>query len=524
MKRKIKYLSIIIIMMSMFFCNIMPSYAIITKDKNKGNITVSNLEKGVKVEIYRIATVNYNYEANQPEDIAYQWNSEVENWINSNYPNYIDPEKFYEDVETLSDESQDFYDNLTSAIKGKTIPMEPTATKKAEGEANYPVRENNLKSKVVFEQQEMGTYLIIIENGYMVYTPSVVNLVPSFDDNTKTWNLENQTAIIKASIPGITKSVTNMNKTEDNYSTKDKINYVIEADIPKYLDNSFNKNYYISDNLGKGLTIDKNSLVISGIKGELTEKLNEGYIINYDSVRPNQTEKSTFVINFDYEKIKEFDKIKIEYIAKLNSNDTLVLGNDGNSNSAYLDYTNNPYSQDNQETNTIQETDKIKVYTYGIEIEKVDKNNPEIKLSGAEFTLSDESGNLLYFIKTSDGVYYLTDKGTDNSTTNLIVNSNGLLTLKGIDEGKYVVTETHSPDNYNISTKTYEVQIKDVDVDGVLDGDEDGIFSFQFPNTKGFVIPFAGGTGSILFIIFGTMFVITGIVAFVILAKKKKEN
>ena len=502
MKKIINFLIIGIFIIVAFFANVIPVFANITENTNKGDITVSNLEAGVKVDIYRISTVNYDYVADQPKDVTYTWNPQIENWINNNYSNYSNPEKFYEDVETMSNKSQEFYDSLTNAIKSGTIALNPTSTKVAEGKASYPVVESNLSSSVVFNKQEMGTYLVIIENGYMVYTPSVINLVPKFDENNKTWILENQTVTIKATNPKITKTVTNMEKIKDNYSTIDEISYVIEADIP---------------------TLDKNSLMVYGINGDVSEQLSNGYEISYDTPRPNQSENSTFVINFDYNQIKGFEKIKVEYKSKLNQNDTLILGNEGNSNKAYLDYTNNPYSRNNQESNNVQDSNEIKVYTYAIEVEKVDKNNSEIKLSGAEFTLSDKNNNLIYFIKSSDGVYYLGKKGEDNATTNLVVDNNGLLSLRGLDEGEYIVTETHAPDKYNISTTAYEVEIKDTDMDGNLDGDEDGIFSFQFPNTKEFIIPLTGGKGIYLFLILGAIFILLGIVVFIV-SKKRKNN
>lgn len=523
MKRKIIVLTIIILEILGVFFNVTPVFASITKENDKGTITVSNIENEVNVDIYRLLNVSYNYEADQPNDTCYSWNENVKGWVDRNFPNYSDPEKFYEDVKNMSDDSQAFYDKLTSTIKSGDISLTPTATKKAQGVANYPVQTKNLDSSVVFEKQEMGTYLIIIENGYMVYTPSVVNLVPTFKTDSKTWVLENQTATIKATNPTITKYVSS-SKTSDNFSTEDELNYTIEADVPKYLENSLNKDYYISDNLENGLILDKNSVKVSGIKGETKSALEDGFTINYDSARPNQTENSTFVINFEYDKIKNYDKIQVEYKAKLNQNSSLVLGLQGNSNVGYLDYTSNPYVKEKQEATKTQETERVKVFTYGIEIEKVDKNNTKTKLSGAEFNLLDEEENLLYFVKEVDGVYYLGEKGKDGAVTNLAVNSSGKLSIKGLDEGKYNVKEIHAPDGYNISTKIYEVEIKDTNVDGVLNGDEDGIFSLQFPNTKGFVIPLTGGRGSYLYLILGVSFIIIGLGVFIIAYKKKNKK
>ena len=72
--------------------------------------------------------------------------------------------------------------------------------------------------------------------------------------------------------------------------------------------------------------------------------------------------------------------ISVEYESILNEN--AVIGEPGNPNVMYMEYSNNP--TDETSTGTTPE-DKVVVFTYEVVVEKVDENgNP---LSGAEFTL-----------------------------------------------------------------------------------------------------------------------------------------
>ena len=56
----------------------------------------------------------------------------------------------------------------------------------------------------------------------MVYTPSVVNLTPKYNNTNKEWELDSSVNVtVKATNPQITKTVTNDSSSKDNYSTKD---------------------------------------------------------------------------------------------------------------------------------------------------------------------------------------------------------------------------------------------------------------------------------------------------------------
>lgn len=511
-----KILSINLILMSILsiFNLNQKSFATITEEQNQANVNITNIEKGVSASLYQIATIEYDYTSNQPKE-GYKWAESIQSWIDSNVPEYSNTEDFYKKIENNSEEAKEFYDKLTSEIKENNIQIEAYETKTSEGEASYPITEENLNGSITFSNVNMGTYLVLIENGYMVYTPSVINVVPSFNSETNEWELNDKNVVVKASTPSITKTVTDDKKTVDNYSTIDDITYTINADVPTYLKNSLSKKYCISDKLDKSLILNEETLQIFGIKAAKEPEAVTGYSINFNSQRPESGEIMTFAIDFDYSKIEKFDSIKIVYKAKLARNTNLIIGTDGNSNIAYLNYSNNPYKKSSLQT---QSSEKVKIYTYELDVKSVDKNDTNKALPGSEFSVINSNGEELYFVKGEDGTYYLSEKTAENATNKVEVDSNGNLSIKGLDEGEYTVKQTKAPEGYNISSKTYTVKLEDKDLDGEIDDD----YNLIFPNTKGFVLPVTGGKGIITHISISIVLIGIGIMLIISISKKKK--
>lgn len=490
------------------------AFASITTTTNTKNITVSGIEAGVKVFAYQLTTVNYDYTADQPQAVPYTWNSSVKTWVDANYPAYSDPESFYKNVTSNSDEAKEFYSALSGAIKAGSVTL-TAKTETATGTASYPVTDEKLTGTVTLTGCEMGTYLILIENGYMVYTPSVINLTPEFDRTSNEWKLPDSMAVtVKATKPQVTKTVTDTAKTKDNYSTKDVIPFTIVADIPTYLTGSLSKTYKVGDTLSNGLKLDETTIKVFGQKGsgnpvELTQTTDY----------TNTVTGTSFEIDFKYDQIKNYDKVRVTYSASLAKETATNVGGAGNTNTAKLTYSNNPYVANSTQE---QETSN-KVFTYGAEITKTDKTSGEA-LTGAEFELTKDS-NKLYFVKTADGVYYQANSSDVGATTTLEVDNKGKLNIFGLAEGTYSLTETKAPSGYNKSAETKEIKITDADLNGALDDEtgSTGIYKLTFPNSQGFQLPVTGGAGTVAFVAGGVVFVGLGIALFVIAMKKGKK-
>ena len=528
MKEKTKLSKIVALVMCLMLTLTMfstYSFASITQDTDTANIIVNGVEAGVKVSAYQLTTVNYDYTADQPQSTPYSWVPQIETLvqaINSNYVGTNGIDNFVTAITTgdTAENSKIFYSELAAAIRGADIvaAKEETVT----GSPTFPITTNG---SVTLEGLEMGTYLVLIENGYKVYTPSIVNLTPVF--KTDTWVLEDKELDIKSSDPSITKTVTNDTLDKDNYGTKDTISFKIVSDVPKYISTSTSKDLYISDDLSNGLTLTANSIKVYGQQGsaprvELTAT--EDYTLTTENAKRPDTAQTPvdFVLNFVYDNISSYNKIIVEYSAKLAQDDTTVIGSTGNTNTAYLDYSNNPYGDELQ-----TQTDTNKVYTYGMEITKTDVDEVAIPNGGAEFTLS-LNDELLYFVKTAEGTYYLANEGDADgqATTNLVVDSNSVLRIYGLDTGTYSLTETKAPDGYYKATTPKEIIITDEAdgvVDGILDnGDGTGIYKANFQNSSAFQLPTTGGMGTVIFVAGGIVFIGLGIVLLVVSKKKNK--
>ena len=512
------------------------SFASITEGTDTATITVSGLEAGVKVSAYQLTTVDYNYTLDAPNSTPYAWTDTIKPLVEGINASYVDMETFASAVTTNSADSEAFYDKLAAAIKGGSIAA--TKTKTSEGELTYPVTTNQ---QVVFGDDdggcEMGTYLILVENGYKVYTPVVVNLTPTFVEDE--WVLQNQTATVKATDPTIDKEITNSGAI----TAKDPINYQITADVPKYLESSTSKYYYISDKISDSLTINTDSIKVYGQNGDSpkVELTGDGtdYTLTTDTTRPNNGPEVTFLINFVYDNIKGYEKIIVEYSATIKQ-DPSIFDDLDLSNSAYLDYTNNPYAQGGEDGDGWQTSGpnpgeggepggdeeggtKVEIYAYGIEITNKEKGANAITDGGAQFTLTLGS-DTLYFKQTSDGKYFISNSG-DGATQTLTVGADGTLGIYGLEAGTYTLKQTKAPENYNINGQAETIQIIDEEPDGVIDGQSGSVYSgLEFLNTKGFQLPVTGGIGTTIFAACGIVFIGLGVFLLTASVRKNKNK
>lgn len=508
----------------------------------KGTITVNNVENNVTVSAYRLMDVKVN-ENGQPQEPVYTWTDEVADWVRENYPDYIgaadalagtEDNSVQDDfsTEAETEEIAEFYDALAAAIKTTAGPLEITAAGTCNGSG-------------IIGNLSMGNYLILIENGMKVYRPSAVNLVPVWDTESGQWEMSDATVEVKSSEPTISKTVNadtgsdSAGKEADNANIGDTVSFEIVADVPKFPANALAKNYAVSDILPTGMTLDGDSIEVYGVSGETDAPLEAGDDGAYTlgNARPNSGGESSFTLTFAYDKISSYKKIRVTYSAVLNGN--AVLGTSGNVNNAYLDYSNNPYVAENWK----DKTDSAAVYTYGIDISKVDKADHGNFLAGAEFELyaskdAAEAGTeeeKIVFVKEPEGVYRRALAEETDTTTTLVVGENatlkGRLTVKGLAEGTWYLKETKAPGGYNLLASPVEVVIADAE-GGALDGQVTGaaagasgeaaaLVTLTVENDNGFRLPVTGGAGTVLFAVGGAVLMSAAVICFIAVSKRK---
>ena len=340
----------------------------------------------------------------------------------------------------------------------------------------------------------------------------------------------NVTITPKVNVPSFEKKVKDINDTTDTDASawQDSADYDIDDKVPFKLEGTVASNYadyktyYFAfhDKAEPGLTFNKDSVKVYVDSKEITS----GY-----NVETSPADKDTFDVVFDNLKdiadVKANSKITVEYTATLN--DKAVLGNQGNVNTAHLEFSNNPNEEQNgsnkPETGNTPD-DSVIVFTYQVVVNKTKANGEA--LTGAEFTLEKVLKN-----------------GTPK-TVAVVKNTEGTaFTFKGLDDGDYILTETVTPATYNTIepirftvTADHEIVWDGVNRTGVLTaltGNvtsgtatftanlDKGNLTTNVVNQSGATLPGTGGIGTTIFYVIGGLLMAA---AAVLLITKKRMN
>lgn len=303
------------------------------------------------------------------------------------------------------------------------------------------------------------------------------------------------------------------------YGVGDSVPFRLTAVMPDSISAYEKYKLVFHDSMTDGLTYDEESLKV--FVGD-TEIPAENYTVASDDGM------KSFTVTISDAKAEPFSavagtEISVKYSAMLN--DGTVFRNINN---AYLEYSNNP----NGEGTGMTVSDDVTVFTFTMDIDKVDKDGNA--LDGAGFTLykkaEDGEGN------TEDGYVKVGDEITGGSS----------FEFTGLAVGDYKLVESTTPDGYNTmadleftvvadSTEdtdgdAYVTGLKIVAQGGTLDSDmiegwtadtDTGILTADIANYKGSELPSTGGMGTVMFYAAGGCIIA---VVCIILVKKRKEK
>lgn len=440
--------------------------------------------------------------------------------------------------------------------------------------ANSDPAESNAKlisSKDMPKAATGGKYSVTFDNlaygYYLVAVPGVGNTNTSgkYATLAPVLNGTEVTADIKGTLPTVDKKVqtgTDENKNPIYGDTKDSkvgdtLTFTLTSKVP---DMSAYDTYEFAfkDTLSKGLTFGNiSSITIDDSSLTFTEDTN--YAKSVEEVKNDKQEVTghKLVVNlgtkvvgsdpvkYDFKQIASNlvgKTITLTYTATINEN--AVVGSTGNTNSATVEYSNDPTTGGKGES----VPDIVRVYTYKFGIDKYTIKNGETKhtqLAGAQFQLKANKGGAkaIKFVLTNDGnaegntnttsVYRVAKTEDESGATDTIVTpKSGRVDLTGLAKGDYILTETKAPQGYNLPAHSFAVN-----VDGTepTDGTEttttikytnnsddknatqteatNGVIGIE--NTSGPTLPSTGGMGTALFTVFGVLIVALGLAWYV---------
>lgn len=323
------------------------------------------------------------------------------------------------------------------------------------------------------------------------------------------------------------KKVKDTNDTTGETSVwQDSADYDIGDSVPFQLTGTvaddfkqYTSAYYFAfhDKMDESLDFEQNSVEVYVGSTLITD----GYTLSYTP--------HTFDLEFDDLRnvagVTAGSKITVEFKATLNA--SAKLGNQGNVNDARLEYSNNPYSEQRGTTNW----DSVIVFTYQVVVNKYANEAVAGKeKAGAAFKLEKLVGETWTLVKEFQA---------DETTSTF--------TFKGLDDGKYKLTETVTPSGFNTIdpieftvTADHTVTWNGEDRTTILTSlngapaetglieftpnVESGTLATNVVNKSGSTLPETGGMGTTLFYVLGGVLVLAAVVLLVTKKRMRSEN
>lgn len=534
MKKRSKIAKVLALCLAMVMMLSMSMTVFAVKSTDKGDFTITGFDTdpAPTVTAYQIITVNVDNDSEQPAYPMYTWASNVATWMTQNgYDKYIDSTLGQNAVadafeNASATEVSTFLEKMTAAIKASEITGLVSKEVKAEG------------GSANFTGMDMGEYLITAKGGVKIYQPTTVKLVPEYNEDTQKWEIGDAVigtdGNVKSVTPDIPEKEASTNDGDKTVAIGDVVTYTLTVNVPSYPADATHTKFEVSDKLGAGFTFNDGTIKV--YSDETLE--NEIEATNYTITAPSGEKTFLIAFNEDFTTTYSGTTVYITYKATVNDKAFTenALGND-----AFLGYDNDPYQDSDYETPGTHED----VYTYGIQVKKVDSKNTV--LPGAQFKLSLGNETLKFTETDVDGVY---NYDPTNGSDVLEVSAQGVLKLQGLDEGTYTLEETKAPNGYVLPTGTISIVIAD-EINGEADGSidavnvtktegtvvfqnadlidgtkTDNIVSLEIVNTSsedaGFQLPTTGGMGTMIFTIAGILIMAGAITMVVVISRKKR--
>ena len=474
----------------------------ITVTGGTGSITISNAAKGETYTIYKLFDATVNADGSS---IAYTGEIPecLQTYFTADANGYISATADAKNGENMSDE-------LKAALKAWTATAEKTAFAESDGSA------------LNFKELPYGYYVVTTTQGDLVI--SVDSTMPDViivDKNSSTPKDLSKTASSKDVSIGETVTYTVSFKTSNYYGAgaeaKKIVSYTIEDTLPAFLSN-VTVTSIIVDKDGDSTT--------PGDQVEVTAPFTEKKIVIdwYDEG------KNQFLYN-------NGATITITYTAVVT--DSAAIDGLGNTNKVAVTWT----TEDGNQPGPGKLEDEETIFTYAIALKKV--NNKGKALPGAVFEFP-------FYVQTTpdatDGAYiYAGTTKAEGLTNQITTPDSGVIVVKGVKSGSYVIKEDTAPAGYNKLTAPVTVEAvktSQTSTHTTVYLDENGnttnsqtektievkvdianiaATALVVVNKGGTELPSTGGMGTTVFYVLGTVLVM-GAVVLLVTKKRMSRN
>ena len=275
-----------------------------------------------------------------------------------------------------------------------------------------------------------------------------------------------------------------------SYAVGEKVNFQLKTKIPEFAGYGQNRQFKINDTLYKGLTFNGTKQTggstpgITSVKvGNATLTEDTDYTVSFTKALDGDTniviDMSLYVNKVDTSTSVApayGADVVVTLWATLNSNAKFanldngvdssrvtdgIDSKNGNYNQLSVTYSNNPQDMSTTRTTTVA---TVNVYSYELKIKKGNKNGE--LLSGAGFLVQRTSAvsgtrqgkNLAYneYLRndgthdTANNIYYTNGSTSVEGNAGLFyTDSSGFVTIRGLSEGTYLVSEKAAPNTYS---------------------------------------------------------------------------
>ena len=464
MKKLVSRFMAVLMAMTMILSMSMTAFAAedATRLTGTGKLTVNNTVAGKTLDLYQIFTATKN-----GDNVAYTLNSAYEGFFKNNtripgsesLTGEALSEKAYDYVKTQvgpdGSNGAAFAKDIMGWILGNTATVEATHTTVTTTDTTTVINNLNYGYYVVYP---LGATDTSTAPGNET-VKSVASLV-SVTGTDATVNM-------KSNYPTVVKKVNE--KNADDVNIGDTVTYTLTSKVPDmtgYTSYVFN----FKDTLSAGLTFKEITSVKVGettiTKVDAGQEADNTYTLTQDGQNITITMNNFLASNKD----NTGKEIKVTYTATLNKD--AVTGFDANKNSATVEYSNKPGTDNKGES----EPSIVDAHTFNFTIFKYYlKGKDKTGLANAEFELykenatSDAAGDKVNIKKVKEGVYRVAtpeEAATEDFKSDVIVSgTNGKVLVQGLDAGTYYLRETKAPEGYNKLLSDITVVIKaDYDV------------------------------------------------------------